>query len=157
MDQIRSSNDRGDFAVGIERDAPQGRAFTVCDVELFSVGRNSGRLRHGRLIEGAIEDVFPPRAGIWPDCLFLEIEDPDLVRAGHSDVQLAAGLHEVPRAVEGGLRQFSADTPFVSLLACAGKSLDGPVVEVHLADQVVLGVGNIKLLADQRHSLRMIE
>ena len=105
---------------------------------------------------------------------FVERHFPDLVRPGHRDVQIVAVDPQIPGAVQRrlqrradkamscGLRAQSADElvhagPAMSLLAGAGDRLDSFLLQVDLAQHVILGIGHVEHVLAQRHALRMIE
>ena len=88
----------------------------------------------------------------------LEVESPDLMRARHRDVQVAAVPREVPRRAE---RDLLARDPVhrrdVPELARARDGGDRLAIEVDAADGVVPRVGDVERSIVEADALRVVE
>ncbi len=87
---------------------------------------------------------------------------PDLMRPGHREIEHAAAVHvgDVPRAVQ--FRLLAVDPLArprgqVGLRAVAGEGRHGLRLQVHGAEGVVFGVGDVEDVAHQRHALGTVE
>jgi hypothetical protein len=73
----------------VERDGAHDVRLAVGDVERVPVARQTRRLREGRFVARAVHARLAPRAREDGDRLPLRLVLPDLMRAGHGDVERA--------------------------------------------------------------------
>ena len=106
-------------------DHPDAGDLGVGDEQVLTVGRQAAGLGETGGVEVAVLDVLDARAGPDADLAGLHVELPDLVRAGHGDVEgrRPGNLDDVPRAAQS-TRPGRADIAFgrasLRLLAGAG-------------------------------------
>ena len=106
----------------------------------------------------AVAEVFAAVAGVRGDDLLRQVVSPDLMMAGHGDVQLVVVQQQVPRAVEADLEGGAAVGAVAAvLLAGAGDVVTVCVLQVEGAERVVLAVGDVERVAVEGHALRVAE
>src|SRR5439155_11853332 len=137
------------------------RANNVCfgirDIQSFSVSCQSGWLRESRLGRRTVTASFASRAGERRNLLFVEIEFPNLMRPGHRDVKRAAHKLQIPRRVQSNVSGRPRLAAFLRLSPRSGDCLHGLGFQIHLANQMVLGIGDVKRVAVEHHALRTKE
>ena len=114
-------------------------------------------LRQRRLGQRAVVDVLPAGAGVGTYRPVGQRQPPQLVDARHGDVQSAVVVRQVPRAAERDLSPRPGGAAVMPLLPRARDGIHRASRQIHPADGVVLGVGNVQRIPHQLHALRMVE
>src|SRR5262249_23858028 len=86
-----------------------------------------------------------------------QIDDPQLMWAGHRHVKFSVVRERVPRRIERYGPAHARDVELARLLSRADQRLHHAGFQIGAADQMVLGVADVKRIAVNRQSLRMIE
>ena len=125
------------------------------DDDAAGLGQGGGEQR-------AVVNVFGAGAGVGLDDRSIGVggqgEAPELVAAGHGEVQNAVVVGQIPGAVQGDLGAGAGGAAVVSLGASAGYGGYSAGGQVDAADGVVFGVGDIEGVAvHQFHTLGVVE
>ena len=125
---------------------PDGRHLRVCEEDAGPVGVDARGLGQGRPFPGPVPYVLPARASVPLGLVGPEVHTPQLVGTRHGYVQVVAQDGKVPRRVQCqvGALALGGVAPLVAL---AKDRLDGLGLHVHLADEVVAGVGHVEGVA----------
>mgnify|MGYP005838965733 CR=1 FL=1 len=135
-----------DVALAADWDGADGGAFGVDPVELDPVGGDAGGLGEGgEGAAGAVVDAFAGGSGEDFDGSGGEVHLPELVDAGHGNVEAPVGFDEPPRGGEVDVAGWLwAGWEAGELAAGAGDGADLAGGEVDGAYSVVSGIGNVE-------------
>ncbi|OPY90386.1 MAG: hypothetical protein A4E73_02523 [Syntrophaceae bacterium PtaU1.Bin231] len=142
---------------GIGVDAAYGVALAVGDVDLPPVRGDARRLREQGLPERAVPASLFDRACMGGDIGLGGIHLPDLMGPGHGDEQDSAAGRQVPRRIQRRPAPRTGDVEHPRLPSRPRRRRDGLPFQVHPADRVVVGIGDVQDLSVQGHALRIAE
>ena len=136
---------------------PDRARLAVGDPQAAPVGGEAARLVHGRLRQRTVDERFLPVARVGRDHAALERHRPQLVRAGHGDVERPSRMARS----HGELSAVSRAGPPVGsrgqLRARPGERRHGARCQADGAHGVVLGVGDVQRLTMPRQALGLVE
>src|SRR5262245_44412855 len=79
------TDDGSDLSLAVAGQHANGADLAVGDKEGAAIARQAARLGEQRERKRAVTNVLRTAAGIGAHVLFLQVEPPDLVKAGHGD------------------------------------------------------------------------
>ncbi len=148
------ADDRGDVAVHLERGRADRARFGVGEVQALAISGDAHRLRQRCLTIGPVDDVLGASPGVHARLATRRVHLPELVNAGHGDVERASHERDVPGRRQRAAVEIGAGA---ELPARAGDRARRSVREIDRADDVVSRVGDVQRVAIEREPLRVAQ
>src|SRR5262249_14251702 len=138
------ADNRADLIAGRQRRGANRADLAVGEEERFAVGGDAARLRQRGVGERPVNVIFAPAARVGSRFTRLQIDDRQLMWAGHRYVKFSVARERVPRRIERYGPSHAGDVELARLLSRADQRLHHAGFQIGAADQMVLGVADVK-------------